>query len=157
MKSSDQDLVIQATSCLKLRDIVLFDCSFERPSPDTPDEDIAAEQQFMRHVTYLEGQATDGDVTTRVLQFRISLGTQVVESEPAKEDEPRIFLRIEASYIVEYEMAQDLAKEALSAFANFNAVHNVWPFWRQHVFDVVQRGKLPPLQVPLYPGVRSDD
>jgi preprotein translocase subunit SecB len=87
----------------------------------------------------------------RLLQVRVSLGTRVVQQ--VEEGEPRALFVIEADYLVEYEMTDDVPDDALKAFAEFNAIHNVWPFWRQHVFGVVDRGRLPRLEVPLFEGV----
>jgi hypothetical protein len=42
----------------------------------------------------------------------------------------------------------------IKIFAELNSVHNVWPFWRQHVFDIVSRARLPHLNVPLFSGVK---
>jgi hypothetical protein len=35
-------------------------------------------------------------------------------------------------------------------FTSFNAVHNVWPFWRQVVFDLCRSARLPDVFVGLY-------
>jgi preprotein translocase subunit SecB len=52
-------------------------------------------------------------------------------------------------------MTGELDEKALATFANLNGVHNVWPFWRQHVYDIVQRARLPQLDIPLFAGSPS--
>ncbi|MEO8460730.1 MAG: hypothetical protein ABI451_09395, partial [Dokdonella sp.] len=69
--------------------------------------------------------------------------------------EPAIYFLIEAAFLVEYDVTGALEEDAIAAFANFNAVHNVWPFWRQHVFDIVQRARLPQLEIPLFSGTKT--
>jgi hypothetical protein len=48
----------------------------------------------------------------------------------------------------------ELSQGAIKIFADLNSIHNVWPFWRQHVFDVVGRARLPHITVPLFSGKR---
>ena len=83
-----------------------------------------------------------------IVQFYVGRGLRLIR--PAGKDgvgedaEPPIFLEIEAQYLVGYQITNPAAsEEALIAFAQFNAVHNVWPFWCQHIFDLRQRGGLP--------------
>lgn len=72
--------------------------------------------------------------------------------DDASKDEPNIYFGVEAEYMVIYELVADVSEEALHIFSNLNAVHNVWPFWRQHVFDLIGKARLPPLQIPLFSG-----
>lgn len=44
---------------------------------------------------------------------------------------------------------KDLPKEALAHFANTNAVHNAWPYWREFVQNMIARMGLPALTLPL--------
>ncbi|MBK1720977.1 hypothetical protein CKO23_01765 [Thiocystis violacea] len=87
---------------------------------------------------------------THELHVLISLGERVVDNAP--EDDPQIYFGVEADYLVVYDMLREVSEEALKAFADFNAVHNVWPFWRQHVFDLIGQARLTPLQIPLFSG-----
>jgi len=70
-------------------------------------------------------------------------------------DKTKVYFGVEATYLVIYELVSPLSEEALKAFADFNVVHNVWPFWRQHVFDLIGQARLPELQIPLFAGVVS--
>ncbi|HET7370997.1 MAG TPA: hypothetical protein VFK45_09180 [Gammaproteobacteria bacterium] len=152
MKSAEAKLIGQATQNLQLRDIVLFRSRFDRPQ--LPEPGVDGSQQHKRGTHYVIGEIEgDEDKKIRVLQILVSLGTRVVNVAEAKE--PAVFFEIEADFLVQYEMFQDVEEEGLEAFANFNAIHNVWPFWRQHVFDVVQRGKLPKLDIPLFAGAKA--
>ena len=92
-----------------------------------------------------------------IVQFYVGRGLRLIR--PAGKDgagdgaEPPIFLGIEAQHLVEYQITNPaVSEEALIAFAQFNAVHNVWPFWRQHIFDLRQRAGLPRIEVPLFSG-----
>lgn len=102
----------------------------------------------MREVKYLLGDAEFGGKTHKILQVIVTLGVRVVADKDG--DDPAVCFLIEADFLVEFEMSSDLDEKAVEAFANFNATHNAWPFWRQHVYDVVQRGRLPHIDIPLY-------
>lgn len=150
MNSDQKALVLAASKALKLRDIQLHECKFERPSAMESSEDVKARQEHMRGVRFATGEAEFDAATHKLLQILVRLGTRVVEDSDAKD--PQVFFLIEAEFLVEYELTESLEDSTIGAFANHNAIHNVWPFWRQHVYDVVQRARLPHLDIPLYAG-----
>jgi preprotein translocase subunit SecB len=86
------------------------------------------------------------------VQVLVSLGTRVVEAGAEHGDEAALLFMIEADYLVEYRIKSELSGDAAKAFAHFNGVHNVWPFWRQHVFTMVEQGRLPHIDIPLFTG-----
>lgn len=153
MNSEEQAKIIAAARQLKLRDVQLYQCQFDRPTPIQTMSEIKARQETMRHVQFGVGEGyLDGNLH-KLLQIRVKLGTRVVADVDA--EAPDIYFVIEAEFLVEYEMVDVLDEAGIRAFADFNAVHNVWPFWRQHVYDIVQRARLPHLDIPLYSGVAS--
>lgn len=152
MKPEQLALIEQAISALKLRDIMLHGCSFKRPAPPPADTDsIEARQQSKRRVKFVIGTAPAGEEgqPLTLLQVYVELGVRVSAMES---EDPPVYFEIEADFLVEYEIKSELSPDAMKAFADINSVHNVWPFWRQHVFDVVSRGRLPHLEVPLFSG-----
>ena len=65
---------------------------------------------------------------------------------------PRDVFEVAAVYRVVYSSdtaLTELSFDNLKTFAAVNAVHNVWPYWRELVQSVVSRMGLPPLTVPL--------
>jgi hypothetical protein len=161
------ELMVQATKGLKLRDIILFAARLERAEPE-PESDLALPagvieasgpqaiqievvQQQKQVVKAARGGILEEGRKVDLLQVRVELGIRVVRSKDGQPTESLVFL-VEADFVVEYEVVSELQEEAIRAFAQFHAVHNVWPFWRQHVFDVVQRARLPSLDVPLFEG-----
>jgi hypothetical protein len=93
-----------------------------------------------------------------LLQVSVNLGLRLVESldsssETSEEDE-KIVYTIEVALITEFElMDTSFSEEDVEQFAERNAVHVAWPFWRQHVFSTLQSASLPVLQIPLMAGV----
>lgn len=149
MKQADRELILQATAALRIRDVMLNRCSFSRPSPPPINSDSIQTQLLTKQtVQYVLGEAPDADGRiVRLLQVIVGLGIRIAGMET--EGAP-IYFEIEADFLVEYERVSELSEAAINVFADYNSVHNVWPFWRQHVFDVVSRGRLPHLEVPLY-------
>jgi hypothetical protein len=154
MNPESEAKLITAAQSLKLRDIQLVDAIFDRQVQIFDTEHPAARQEHLRGVQYVLGDAQleDGELH-KMVQFMVHLGTRVVGE--VEESEPSVYFRIEAKFLVEYEITGPLDEDKIKAFADYNAVHNVWPFWRQHVFDIVQRGRLPRLDIPLFAGTKQ--
>ena len=153
MNSEQEKQVIEATQALKLRDVQLHDCRFERPTSVTAEQTNNARQENMRGVRFVIGDAEIENRSVKILQVLVNLGIRVVAD--VSEPEPPVYFVIEAEFMVEYEITGNLDEQAVVTFANFNGVHNAWPFWRQHVYDIVQRARLPHLDIALYGGVKS--
>ncbi|WP_157092176.1 protein-export chaperone SecB [Thioalkalivibrio nitratireducens] len=150
MSTADSTLLQQAVAGLRLHDIVLYESHFVHGEPFPEAEELAAVQQHKRGVSYRVTAFGSEEAAGKRLQVVVSLGERVVDDD--SKDEPTIYFGVEAEYMVIYELVTDVSDEALHAFSNLNAVHNVWPFWRQHVFDLIGKARLPPLQIPLFSG-----
>jgi hypothetical protein len=155
MKADQRELVAKAITALRLRDVMLNRCSFKRPNPPPAAyEQVEVRQLTKRAVNYVlgdvpaEGEEKEG--TIKLLQVIVALGIRITGM---KENNRPIYFEIEADFLVEYDVKDDISDAAIKAFAEFNSVHNVWPFWRQHVFDTVSRGRLPHIEIPLFGGL----
>lgn len=158
MKPEARKLIKEATASLCLVDIVLADARFERPMlpPEDPEEELR--QQYKRSVRYSIENGNEASDKERSVNVTVALGIRLV-CQSEKKEEPKtetVVILIEAEYLAIYKMTKDVTDKAIKVFARFNAVHNVWPFWRHHVFDICQRAKLPILNVPLMAGVSED-
>ena len=151
MNPETEKLIREATSSLRLRDIVLFRSHLFRLAAPPDVDDLIALQQHKRGVQLVTDEDRVNEIAARQLHVIVSLGERVVDS--AESEEPKIYFGIEADYLVIYDLVTEVSEEALKAFADFNSVHNVWPFWRQHVFELVAQARLPQLQIPLFSGV----
>lgn len=149
MQPEHRELIEQAIDALRIRDIMLFTSTFRRPTPPPVNTNFDARQQSKRQVKFVLGEIP-GQSELRLLQVYVELGLRVTDSEP---ETPNVFFEIEANFMVEYEIRSEVSEDAIKLFADLNSVHNVWPFWRQHVFDIVNRGSLPQLEIPLFSGV----
>jgi len=151
MNSDHRALLDEAIAALKLRDIMLNTCSFRRPNPPPTETSERVNQLTKRLVSYVLGDApaaADGG-EMRLLQVIVALGIRIADLRDDVENQT-VYFEIEADFLVEYDVTGDLSDAAIKVFADLNSVHNVWPFWRQHVFDTVSRARLPHLEVPLF-------
>lgn len=151
MMSEVADLIKIATSNLKILDVVLFECKFMRPERDPAKLIVEAIQQQKREIQFFLPSDEVAEGENRFLQVLVSLGLRSIASD-ADESTAPMFV-IEANFVVNYQVLGHIDTASIEAFANHNSVHNVWPFWRQHVFDTIARSRLPHIEIPLYAGV----
>ncbi|HAI58916.1 MAG TPA: hypothetical protein DCM32_03455 [Xanthomonadaceae bacterium] len=153
MKDEHKASLRETTSILKLRDVVLLDAKLSRPIGN---ESFGwrgdAIQEHKRAVRYGQGVGEINGKSLTLATFEVELGTRVLANEVAEDGTKAVVVEIDARFLVLYETQQTVGEEAMEIFAKLNAVHIVWPFWRQHVFDLVQRAQLPKLEIPLLAG-----
>lgn len=147
MNQEEKNLIGKATESLQLENLFIYESKFNRLN-DIPSGVEDFQQMIKRSVGYSLDEDEDGN---SLLSIKVDLGVRLIEA--AEEIDPdSAFIEIEADFIVQYLLLDEVPDDALKAFSEFNGVHNAWPFWRQHVFDVVQRGNLPKIEVPLFSG-----
>lgn len=81
-----------------------------------------------------------------------ALGIRGVSDEQEKP-----FFAIEASYVLSYGIrgSNAFTNEQRAAFADLNAMYNVWPYWREFVQSTMTRMGLPPYTLPVFQPVRD--
>lgn len=154
MNSDDRQKVAAAIDALDIVDIALFDCHLKRfeDVPATPELDLV--QMWKRTVSCRRDENSDFG---KVFLAKIDLGVRLGAPPPKEGDDPIIYAEIEASYVALYRIKHETDEQNLKLFAENNSVHNVWPFWRQFVFDIVQKSKLPHIEVPLIAGIPKNE
>lgn len=141
------DIITQAISKLKLLDIVLHESKLAR----APDEDPLlypsnlAQQNKLSVRTQTITYSDEDAESYNLLRSFVNLGARMV----TKDDDKKELFKIEATFRVDYLILKDLTEEEIEEFSIHNSVHNVWPFWRQYVFQTVQTAHLPQLNIPL--------
>ena len=158
----DNNAIASASSKLELLTIALHECSLARDKDEDPfsyPRDLS--QQSMLRVKLEKLNYESGDESIDILRCYVSLvvragkATPKVKKEAAKDKSPsvEVYYTVEATYRVDYQITGILTKEEAEEFSNFNSVHNVWPFWRFHVFETLRSAELPPLRIPLMRGL----
>jgi len=144
-KVQQEDALRSAVEALRLKNIVLHAARFSQPTPF--DGKVEAHEFIKRGVGC---RMTPGEKGSKgSLEIRVELGVRVTA---APKENAAIYVEIEADFIASYDITASVSDESIQAFATFNAVHNVWPFWRQHVFDIVNRAHLFHIDIPLFSG-----
>lgn len=144
------------TSCLSIQDISLWESSLVRHSEFQ--QAVHEKKVVMQGMKEIEAQHlsvvdVDGE-SFDILRAIVKLGLRAVvphedSSDPAAVE---ILHELTASFAVHYRVMQTPPDEELQGFFQFNSVHNVWPFWRQHVYDTLKRASLPVVEVPFFSG-----
>lgn len=77
----------------------------------------------------------------------IEVGVRLVDPEIEQEYESvRAF--IEAEFVAEYTVSEDLNQECINEYALKNASYHVWPYWREFLMSQCTRMYLPRLVLP---------
>ena len=143
----DKKLIAQASEKLNLLDIVLYESSFKQFA-DSHDQ-VQLGQQNKLAVRAEIGEAVNSENSSlNFLRVFVDLGIRV--NDLSKQNvEPKLLYQIEATFRIDYELKSNVDETVLTEFAHFNAVHNVWPFWRQFVFTTTNQAHLPCPEIPL--------
>lgn len=143
----DKVLISQAAKYLKLKNITLFESNLKRFQELSEQQTLG--QQIKKGVRGILGEVTEGDRHFQLFRVFIELGVRFTEL-PVQDDQPvNPLFQIEAIFQVDYELTDEVDQAALHEFANYNAVHNAWPFWRQFVFSTAHQAGLPCPEIPL--------
>jgi preprotein translocase subunit SecB len=71
-------------------------------------------------------------------------------TSPAKPRAPLFSIVVTLELVYVLAPGVQLKASEIEAFAEVNAVHNAWPYWRELVQNVTVRMQLPPLILPLF-------
>lgn len=154
----DRELIGKVIENVELVDIYLNDGSVERDKnfdQGTAPENIQQQSKLSVSADILTGDA--GKDEEFVLRALVIAGVRFVakpESKEAMEESSdkagsTVLAEIEATFCALYRYKEDLSDDELNEFLSFNAVHNVWPFWREHALRVASEAKLPRPNIPL--------
>jgi len=108
--------------------------------------------------THRASVTREPDEVDRAIRIDVAFGLSL-QSEA--EDETELGT-IQAVFDVSYKVERNEAfsSEVFQDFADFNAVFNTWPYWREFVQMSCARMSLPPITVPVFrilPRTASDD
>lgn len=141
------DALQKAKDALQITDVYLRDMTahcygdFEpKYDPNLETLDIAS-KHFVEKVDVVELDAK------KLMRVFINLGVRWIDPI-AESEELGLKAQIEAVFVVEYFMTEDLAKESMDAFALQNASYHVWPYWRELLMNQAARMHLPRVALP---------
>ena len=150
----DAQAVRRAQAKLVLRDIALHTSSLERSLDVEPllyPTRIRQKSEVkvsVDRVSFVD----DGDDTVRILRAYVQFLVVALAKDDNGQKTQELF-SIKGVYRVDYLEAKELTQRELNAFTQFNAVHNVWPFWRQHVYETVSKASLSRITIPFFKAI----
>ena len=153
----DAKAVRRAQDKLELRDIALHTSSLERSLDVEPllyptrVHQKSEVKVSVDRVSFVD----DEDDTVRILRAYVQLLLYALDRADKNKKSQELF-SVKGEYRVDYLEKKELTQKELDAFTQFNAVHNVWPFWRQHVYETIAMASLPRITLPFFraiPGV----
>lgn len=138
---------------LKIQDIYLWDSKLERHleyQPGVHGDKMHVQTRRAFKPELIDATAQDGQ-KAELFRVKVTLGIRAIYA--GKDDDP--LHSLEATFAVEYQILNTLPDDKMSEFIEFNSAHNVWPFWREHVFSTLRSASLPVLNVPFFPGEKK--
>lgn len=135
-----------AIDSLQIKDVYILDLVSTIQDGYQPKYDPEANNlviQF-KHVV-LESKIVELGSVTSILQVRIDLGVRWVVEDKEDADEKA---KIEAGFVTEYTINNELSEESIEEFSLKNASYHVWPYWRELVANVSERMRLPRVIMP---------
>lgn len=157
----DAELLKSAQQGLRIADVALRAARITLADGFEPKFDSGTtEAQFMQRTSRSEVlELENGDQTRRLFRVFVDVGVRWIrrpeEIAPwqraveQKKADQEVLALIEATFVAEYELLEEIAPEALSEFALHNAPWHVWPFWREFVASQCARLNLAKVAMPL--------
>lgn len=138
----------RAIDCLQIQDVYLRDFTarcvdgFE-PKYYNDYENLTF--QTRHHVK--KSNTVEVNDQLRVLRVFVNLGARWIEESTEGED-VTVKAFIEAEFVAEYTMSEDLERVAVDAFSLQNVSYHVWPYWRELLHNQCSRMHLPQAVLP---------
>lgn len=142
----NQELIQEAIKCVELIDVrfnagsLVRDDDFDDKSNA---EDISQQTRFSVSAQVME--SSEPSVKADLARVKVEFGARYIS-----EESEAVMAEVIAEFIAVYEVEKGLREEALQEFFKFNVVHNVWPFWREHLLRLTSSAGLPRFVAPLY-------
>ena len=147
------------TKVFEIGDIALWESKLSRFAEHEPGKHDG--KIVLHHMRAMQAELLDvvdrEGVESRHLRAVITFGVRAATEQVSPEDTPETkrdayLYEVEASLAAQYRIVGEATDDQIRDFVAFNCVHNVWPFWRYHVFDALKRASLPVPAIPFFAG-----
>lgn len=150
----DRELLNKAIASMELMDIYLNESSIKRDKEfdhGYPTQELLQQNKLLVTADIL---GTEGHKQGNVLRALVTAGARFVAKDhsgepPSEAGAQKVLAELEASFCAVYRYDIELTDDELGEFLRFNAVHNVWPFWREHALRMAAEAKLHRPSIPL--------
>ena len=151
----DKKLIKITCEKLDLVDIYLYSSKVHRFEEIYESDYPEGMLQMMKRKISAQIKESVEDDSLKFLLVQITLGVRFAVKD--EKDEVIPLSEVEACFVAKYLANSALSKEEVTEFSEYNAMHNVWPFWREHAFRMSREARLPVPSIPFYPNHDSPD
>jgi hypothetical protein len=142
------DLLQDAIDNLSINDVYLLNsqCSVSAEFNAKYDDlsELTTQVKFEQPQTQIM-EFADGNKFLRII---CGYGCRRTKDEEGQESMQAAL--IEASFVAEYRIKNDISDESIAEFAKKNVNHHVWPFWREFLMSQIERLRLPRMTVHMF-------
>ncbi|GGY10230.1 hypothetical protein GCM10007160_41790 [Litchfieldella qijiaojingensis] len=149
----DKQLIAEAAEKVEIVDIYLYSSAVNRHDEihqDNIPEGMVQQDKLAVTVDLLEPVEPEEENADSLLRARIDYGVRfVLLPESGSESSVHVLAELTACFAATYRYRDGLSEAAISEFMRYNAVHNTWPFWREHALRMSAEARLPRPTIPL--------
>jgi hypothetical protein len=137
----------KAIECLRISDLYVRNLEskcYEGFDPKHSDmEGLVVQTKHM--VT--KSEIVQSDDEEKLFRVFVEVGIKWATEDEEKEITPHVY--IEAEFVAEYSVIDDLDDDCFNEFALRNASYHVWPYWRELLTSQCERMRLPRIMLPM--------
>ncbi len=138
----------KAIDSLKIQDVYVREQTARCLDDFEPKYDADVDRLTIQQMHLVrQSNITELDDEVRLLRVFIRLGVRWVDLEEQSE-ELSVRALIEAEFIAEYKMTDELNQACIDEFSLKNTSYHVWPYWRELLSNQCTRMHLPRLILP---------
>ncbi|MGD9859939.1 MAG: hypothetical protein AB7S90_07780 [Marinobacterium sp.] len=145
----------KAIDSLKLQDVYLRD-NFSHchddfdPKYSDEQEELDVQQMHVVRQTVIADLEGNGKLVRVFVRFGVRWVNPIVERSADEHGAPEVVANIEAEFIAEYTIDQEIKQTCIDEFATQNASLHVWPYWREFLSSQCERMRLPRIVLPAW-------
>lgn len=145
----------KAIDSLKLQDVYLRD-SFAHcdddfdPKYSGGQEALSVQQMHVVRQTEIADLEDNGKLVRVFVRFGVRWVNSIAERSADEQGSPEVVANIEAEFIAEYAIDQEINQTCIDEFATQNASLHVWPYWREFLSSQCERMRLPRIVLPAW-------
>ncbi|MEM5498582.1 hypothetical protein WNY77_14335 [Paraglaciecola mesophila] len=94
-----------------------------------------------------KSEVVENDNEEKLFRVFVEVGIKWAIENAEKELDPKVF--IEAEFVAEYAINDELEDECFNEFAMHNVSYHVWPYWRELLMSQCDRMRLPRVMLPM--------
>jgi hypothetical protein len=107
----------------------------------------------------------DDETNCRLIRFLFDTGVRIVDASVAGNDvdqdfsNDQVYGEVLVTFVAEYRLkdSDPVDMEAMSAFAQTNAMYHIWPYWRELAQTAFHRMRFPEIVLPMFTVPRTQN